>query len=688
MFIRSVTIENFMPYRGSFTRTFAKGQIISIMAQYDGDLSRSNRAGKTSFLDAILFCLYGKSRSKRMVQLVHSGTDGAVVKVELEEEGEHFEIVRSVAADGKGKLELKGWEGAKKKASQEIIDQLIGMDYTEFMATAFFAQNDIDQFMQADPQAKKQILMRWLQQTNWPQYESAAGSYKAKLEERRIKLKASLDALGGAIDLDALRQEAVELTKAQKKIETKRDKIQQQMALIQVEISKLDQVTGFEEEATKLRAEIDKLRRNRPDGEAFRAALDKVEAGLKKYPTISKLKFERAEQLNKEGLGRLGEIGAEIKQVKERLASIKSSMTGFCPVLSAPCDRIEPDEKMIRAEEKRLEKLEAEQEERSQLTTKAAKVIQVFEYQRDLTAKKDTLTHKLAHADGLEKQIASLEKKRRSLLKKIPEDIDDQRQELIDKLESLSRTNGDFKVEISRLASRIGEAAATLKTARQAADRRQAAEVDLRQIEQELGDCLFVSYMFGKNGIPSVEIENSFEQIEEDANLILERLNTSFHLEFESTRELKDWEPACLMCGTLFERGERTHICQECGTAREKKRRDELQLKIFEGDDERYFYMDSGGGKILLSVAIRLALIRLARLRKGSSWGVLFLDEVFGQLDQANRTAMIELITKTIVRDLGFEQVFVISHDNDIQNAMPNRLIVNRVNNEYSEIVT
>ena len=88
--------------------------------------------------------------------------------------------------------------------------------------------------------------------------------------------------------------------------------------------------------------------------------------------------------------------------------------------------------------------------------------------------------------------------------------------------------------------------------------------------------------------------------------------------------------------------------------------------------------MDSGGGQLLLSVAIRLALGLLAKRRSGSSWSTIFLDEVFGPLDATNRRKMAELVTSTISRDLGFEQIFLISHDPNIQAATASKLSVSR----------
>ena len=83
-----------------------------------------------------------------------------------------------------------------------------------------------------------------------------------------------------------------------------------------------------------------------------------------------------------------------------------------------------------------------------------------------------------------------------------------------------------------------------------------------------------------------------------------------------------------------------------------------------------------------------MALTKLARRRKGSNWGTIFLDELFGQLDKKNRGLMADLITSTLVKELGFEQVFMISHDPNVQSSTATNLIVRRHQEElYSELI-
>lgn len=291
-------------------------------------------------------------------------------------------------------------------------------------------------------------------------------------------------------------------------------------------------------------------------------------------------------------------------------------------------------------------------------------------------------------AKGVEQQIADLSRERANIENQIPENAEAKKDEIKQKIYMLKDDIQSIDDERAEVDKRLGEIGESLKLEKQKTDRLDALKKELSEVDEQLADAQYVEYMFGKNGIPSVELENSFQEIENDANVILKSLNAPFHLEFEAMRDLKVWEPNCLACGTPFEKGERTHVCKQCGTGRERRKRDELSLKIYEGGTERPFYLDSGGGQILQSVGIRLALTQLARRRKGANWGTIFLDELFGQLDKTNRQMMADLITSTLVKGLGFDQIFMISHDPSVQSSTAKNLIVRRNQEQlYSELI-
>ena len=99
-------------------------------------------------------------------------------------------------------------------------------------------------------------------------------------------------------------------------------------------------------------------------------------------------------------------------------------------------------------------------------------------------------------------------------------------------------------------------------------------------------------------------------------------------------------------------------------------------------DNENDFETDSGGGQNQISLAIRMALSLLVSENFNSSIEFLFLDEVLGPLDEHNTKQTLNLITSGILEEIGFNQVFLITHK-DISDFMDNVILIDK-NNGYS----
>jgi DNA repair exonuclease SbcCD ATPase subunit len=201
---------------------------------------------------------------------------------------------------------------------------------------------------------------------------------------------------------------------------------------------------------------------------------------------------------------------------------------------------------------------------------------------------------------------------------------------------------------------------------------------EIKSLAVRVDDLKLVSFVFSKNGIPSQEIENAFTEVEDEINFVLSQFGTPMEVLFSPDRELNDWEKSCVSCGFLFPKNYKKSDCSECGAPREKRRKDELQLKVMLDGQEYGFYMESGGGKTILSLAIRVALTRLKLRKTGSEFKVLFLDEVDAPFDEDNRDKFISLVNNVLVKKLGFHQVFWVSHSKIISEAIPHTLLITK----------
>jgi ABC-type nitrate/sulfonate/bicarbonate transport system ATPase subunit len=73
-------------------------------------------------------------------------------------------------------------------------------------------------------------------------------------------------------------------------------------------------------------------------------------------------------------------------------------------------------------------------------------------------------------------------------------------------------------------------------------------------------------------------------------------------------------------------------------------------------------------------VALSLAASARLRAERGSSWGVVCLDEPFGALDRAHRRGL----SRGLVSMLRgrWEQALVIAHDDAVTDGLPGRIVI------------
>ena len=161
---------------------------------------------------------------------------------------------------------------------------------------------------------------------------------------------------------------------------------------------------------------------------------------------------------------------------------------------------------------------------------------------------------------------------------------------------------------------------------------------------------------FGKDGVPALLIEQALPQIEEKANELLERLsNGSMSVRFVTQSEYKD------------------------------KKRDDLKetldILISDGAGSRDYEMFSGGEAFRVNFAIRLALSEVLARRTGARLQTLVIDEGFGSQDAQGRQRLVEAIN--LVKP-DFAKILIITHLDELKDAFPNRIEVEKTANGSS----
>lgn len=155
---------------------------------------------------------------------------------------------------------------------------------------------------------------------------------------------------------------------------------------------------------------------------------------------------------------------------------------------------------------------------------------------------------------------------------------------------------------------------------------------------------------FGKNGVQALIIESAIPQIEEDANHLLGNLTENrMFLKLELKEGRRD-----RMSGLPSE---------------------ELDIRIADEVGTRSYETFSGGEAFRINFAIRIALSKLLARRSGAPLPILFIDEGFGSQDRRGQERLTEAI-QSIQND--FEKIIVITHIDEIKDAFPVRIEVQK----------
>lgn len=152
----------------------------------------------------------------------------------------------------------------------------------------------------------------------------------------------------------------------------------------------------------------------------------------------------------------------------------------------------------------------------------------------------------------------------------------------------------------------------------------------------------------GREGVQALLIERALPEIEDDANELLDRLSGGqMQVIFDTQRKLKTSDRLA----------------------------ETLDIRIVDSAGERPYENYSGGEQFRVNFAIRLALSKILTRRAGARLQTLVIDEGFGSQDPAGRQRLVEAIN--IVQD-DFERVLVITHIDELRDAFPNRIEVEK----------
>ena len=211
MILKSLYLHNYRRYRDQ-TVEFPDG-LIGIVGK--------NGTGKSTLIEAIGWCLYGKARSGQDEIRTATAPRGqhCMVRLEIEVGQDMFVVERKIAGtvvtasvhvNGGGRPEAAGSRGVS-----EFIARRTGMDHNAFVTSIFAQQKELDAFSDLNPAKRKGMAMRLL---GIDGVESAIRRIREDVRSGRETIKtleSVSDDMGELEDEKTRYEEEVSRTKAQ-----------------------------------------------------------------------------------------------------------------------------------------------------------------------------------------------------------------------------------------------------------------------------------------------------------------------------------------------------------------------------------------------------------------------------------------------------------------------------------------
>lgn len=674
-----IVTHNFGILKGTQETELGDKEIIGIRAEYEDDKTRSNRGGKTTFIEAFQYALTGDCRAKKELHMIHRGEKVMWVEIHLLNVDTQDKRVIKRGRDHKnnGLLTLD-WVDKVADAQEEIND-FLGID-KDFELTNYFKQSQIHGFMEKDPAEKGTLLTKWITKGHWKEKEQKAiedrDAIKIKLKDNDATLKALESVMEIVepleVELKTLVTQRQELGKKHSALVTSRAKDYQKYSELKKSKDKAQQIiSDLEEEyADKLKPESEVVKKRRD-------SLEKAKSFLELNKQYDK-QFDRAAVNKLED--KLDLIRAKDIELRSQLKKMTEIKTPICPILKESCDRIKFSEADVKKIEAELKELVASKEVINEKLNKQVEIENSHTEYRELKKSHDNLLTLVS-----ESNVASRISENR---KKLEEAQKNQTQDLGPLVQTVKATDAEIIIVATQLAEvdkKVGQLEHRIKTSNDALKKIDEVARRSAELRAELEDLNYIVFMFSRNGIPANEIENAFGDVQDNINYILDGMECGFNINFSPDRELDKWEPVC-HCGFAFPKGYRKTECEDCGSLRQKQRKNEITIEVTENGETQDFNLDSGGGKTLVSYAVRIGITMLKRDQNKNKLSVLFLDEVDSALDPYFVDQITSSITKVLTKKLGFKQILMVSHKSKIRDAVPSILQVTRTTQGHSEV--
>ena len=647
----------------------------------------------SSVMEGILWCLYNKSRSTTIDDVITWGENKCEVSLQFSHAERQYLVKRirirntSTSTVDISVLEESGnWKSLSGSTSGETNDRIVNLlkiDYKTFINSAYFRQNDISEFATSEASKKKDILKSIIDISRWDGYEKEAKKKMREVQTEIVKVQARYDALSSEVEKLLLSEG--ELLKAS---------------------SILEQKTREKED---LQSKVDNLsenylkRKNNIDTKSWDKAIEEI-ASLKSKGKDLKTRYDNIIPVLTKRLNTRNDILAKINSldnktrtlsfdpdVEQKLAKIQSEWIEYSGAIQQSkiklkelsevhlhkgtcytCNQNIEDDVFERLSGEHSALLEHYNKKKQ---NSEARIIYLSEVKKDLEKQKadnlflekskeeisslssrievlsDEIKSGETEKDNIYSSMVEIKRKISSLEEMLSSLKDETFQTIHDELK-LSKNN------LSVISKEMLEAGIKVGSLKEKTLSLAEKKKDLLGLKSVLGSktaeiAVFdkMVKMFGKTGIQSLLLDAVISDLEKSANRILSSISDQFSISLETQRVGSD------------------------GTSTVET----LDLNVKKDGSLCGFSSLSGGEQFRIALSLRIALSELATQHGGSSLEFLLLDEINSPLDKNG----VETLFVNIIKQLETKyKILVITHDEGLKERFENVLDVSKVNGD------
>ncbi len=643
-----------------------------------------NYSGKSSIIDAMLFSLYNTTskNSRKNVNIINQNKDAALVQVEMEIDGEEYNIERGLLKyvkklHGKetdeAKVILDFWKKSPTKEEPESLNGTTRSDtdknikkhfgtFDDFILTSMASQFDSLKYLNEGSTKRKEILAKFLDLDMF--------DYKFKMaKDEASNLKGAIKRLEGVDFASQIRQAQQSLKDIEEKIEDHRQKC-----------------TGFKESVEhniKILNDVEESINSIP-AENIDIVLTKQECSKNK--NLLKSFINTNELLIKQN----DEIGEEISIVKDFLSSVD-----------------------IKKEKKRREKLQKKNIKINDLEHQIQKIEQRIKSQNNKMSllKEVPCGQEFSHCKFISDAYSALEENKSTIAEcgEVKQALKEEHgDDVLRELEDIKNNIKKYEAKTKKnhqLEKKISENNLTIQTNK---TRQEKLKVKIHKDEERIEQ-----YEENREAIENLESLLSLKN-KSEKEIAIDKKNTNIceeemlelhkesgihaqkleHLktqkgELDDLREeysaydlfMRCMHPNGISLNVIKQKlpiinEEISKVLSNIADFEIFLKNEEKKLDILikhPSYEPRPIEMGSGAEKTIASMAIRLALLNITSLPRGD---IFILDEPATALDEENMEGFIRMLD--LVKSK-FKTVLLISHLDNLKDCVDTQIVIEKI---------